>query len=262
MDYSKALDNNGIQSQAENAKAVVKYLSQHKQRLIQRTSLQEFFHAYENARAVKAAEAYFRQVDDNVASWNVRDSAFMDTIQDTMMFLGDTSPRKMTKPRVIVWAHNSHVGDARGTQHARRGIYNVGQLCRETFGENHVYIVGFTTYDGTVRAAREWGGHDGVMKLNRSFESSYEYLLHSIAKRRRQDAFGYILRNNGLDSAVDEAARKVLDEDKLERFVGLAYTRETELRSHYSTCRPSEQYDCLLHIDHTTALSVNHVNQH
>lgn len=262
--YSTALDDRKTESQAQNAARVLSSLSRQAQRLgkLSRNG-DELFHALQNAKVVAAAEAHFRQSSMGAdVVWKLRDHAFLERIKDTMTFIEQRKERGK-KARVIVWAHNSHVGDALATEHAARGVFNVGQLCRQEFGNDHVYIVGFTTHDGTVRAAREWGERDGIMKLNPSFEGSHEYILHSVAKWRRKNAFAYVFQSNSPQkSSIDEAAREVFGVDRLERFIGVSYDRESELRSHYSICRASEQFDCLLHVDSSTALIVNKVKQH
>uniref|UniRef100_A0A7S4MJW3 Uncharacterized protein n=1 Tax=Odontella aurita TaxID=265563 RepID=A0A7S4MJW3_9STRA len=119
--------------------------------------------------------------------------------------------------------------------------------------------MGFSTHKGTVRAARQWGGRDGVIKLNPSFDGSAEHILHSISRLRRQNGFGYLLRSNSLQNwvRIDETARDALDNELLQRFIGVNYLRSNELRSHYSTGRLSQQYDFILHVDQSNALRVD-----
>ena len=263
-DYSRALDDRNTESQAQNVARVLTSLSRQARRLHKLYGDgDELFHVLQNARVVAAAEAYFRQsfMGADVV-WKLRDHAFVDRIKDTMTFIEQRKERGQ-KARVVVWAHNSHVGDALATENAARGVFNMGQMCRQEFGKDHVYIVGFTTHDGTVRAAREWGERDGVMKLNPSFEGSHEYILHCVARKRRQNSFAYVFQSNSPQkSSIDETARDVFGVDRLERFIGVSYDRKRELRSHYSTCRASEQFDCLFHVDYSTALIVNQVKQH
>jgi erythromycin esterase-like protein len=262
-DYQMALDFDRVKSQAENVDKVVAALSRQSNRLSRISGNgHELFYALQNARIVAAAESYFRQSYIGAAfSWNLRDKAFLDMINDTMSFI---ETKKGSKARIVVWAHNSHVGDALATAHQARNVINMGQLCRQQFAKDHVYIIGLTTHEGTVRAARKWGELDGVMKLNPSFEASHEYILHSAAKRRRQNAFCYIFRSKAPQQKayVDDAARQVFGVDRLERFVGVSYDRGKELQFHYTTCRASEQYDSIIHIDHSTALRVDRVNQY
>ena len=269
-DYGKAVGRTTIQSQARKVARMLTSLYQQEHRLHQIPGNgQELFNAVENARVVAAAETYYRQlyeyVGDDTRQWNLRDSAFLEAIQDVMSYIREGKRElgsENATARIVVWAHNSHVGDARDTEHTSRGQHSIGQLCRQVFGKNHVYIVGFSTYGGTVRAATHWGGHDQVMHLNPAFEASHEYLLHVIAKSRRWNAFGYMLRrnsdrSNSDSSLVDEAARELFKFDRLERFVGVNYLPQTELRSHYSICNMSDQFDYIVHVDHSTALQVD-----
>jgi erythromycin esterase-like protein len=163
--------------------------------------------------------------------------------------------------RVVVWAHNSHVGDARATGYYKTsGQNSLGQLCRQEFGKEKVYSVGFSTYGGQVRAARQEGGSDEIMQLKPIMKDSHEYVLHLIAKNRGQDAFGYALRSNSSPtsgSKVDQAARELLSAERAERFVGSSYLPETEYQSHYSVCNMSEQFDFILHVENSTALRVH-----
>lgn len=261
-EYGRAVHNDTITSQASNVAKMLTALYQHENRLYQNSGNgQELFNAIENARVVAAAESYFRQLfEEDDMTWNLRDSAFLNTVKEVITHVEQQKKalgRGSEKARVIVWAHNSHVGDARATENASKRKHSLGQLCREAFGKQNVYIIGFSSYDGKVRAASHWGGRDQVMELNPAFEGSHEYLLHMIAKKRTQNAFGYTLRSNSGSATVDEVARKLLKMDRVERFVGANYIPETELRSHYLICNMSEQFDFILHVDHSTALHVD-----
>jgi erythromycin esterase-like protein len=200
-------------------------------------------------------------------TWNLRDTAFLDMIRETMAFVEQRNRERgiHKKARIIVWAHNSHVGDSAMTDAANRGQFNVGQLCRQEFGKDHVYIVGFTTHCGTVRAALKWGGKGMVMKLNPSHPDSHENVLHQVSKKRHQNEFGYALRSNPTppfgSAPIDQAARQVLEAERYERFVGVQYARRTELRSHYSVCRLADQFDYLIHVDCSSALRIDRVDR-
>ena len=198
--YGWAVDHGIVQSQAAKVAKVLVSLYNNENRLYQIPGNgAELFNAIENARVVEAAEAYYRLMflpsDD---TWNLRDSAFLDMIKDTISYIEQQKKERgdSSKARVIVWAHNSHIGDAAATVHASRGQFNVGQLCRQVFGKNNVYNIGFSSYTGTVRAAQKWGGKHQVMKLNPAVEGSHEYLLHLLAQKRAQNAFGFTLRSN------------------------------------------------------------------
>ena len=114
----------------------------------------EFFLAEQNARLVKNAEQYYRMMyRSDVSSWNLRDLHMMETLVE----LDDHLSEPNRKARIVVWEHNSHLGDASATEMGRRGEWNVGQLTRKRYGGETV-LVGFTTYEGTVTAATDWGG--------------------------------------------------------------------------------------------------------
>ena len=169
--------------------------------------------------------------------------------------------------RGIVWAHNSHLGDSRATELSRAREWNVGQLVRERWGVQQSFSIGFTTYDGTVSAARRWGGDRETMTLNPALPGSYEDVMHAVATsaRRREEGkeekggddslrdFAVVLRSNGL-MAADRAAVKALEPRRLERAVGVQYVKHTERQSHYIECCLPSQFDCVIHIDRTHAL--------
>jgi len=260
--YGWAVDHDIVKSQAAKVANVLVSLYKNENRLYQIPGNgAELFNAIENARVVEAAEAYYRQMfvpGEN--TWNLRDSAFLDMIKDTISYIEQQKKERgdSSKARVIVWAHNSHIGHATTS----RGQFNVGQLCRQVFGKNNVYNIGFSSYTGTVRAAQKWGGEHHVMKLNPAVEGSHEYLLHLLAQKRAQNAFGFTLRSNSPtlpdpSLLVDMEARALFDASRIERFVGVSYHPETELQSHYSTCNLAQQFDFILHVDHSNALRVD-----
>ncbi|MCA1689759.1 MAG: erythromycin esterase family protein, partial [Actinobacteria bacterium] len=190
------------------------------------------FAAEQNARLVADAERFYRAMyQGGPAGWNLRDTHMADTL-DALRARHD---------RLVVWAHNSHVGDARATE---AGMYHrqvsLGQLVRERHGDAAVRLVGFTTHTGTVTAAREWGGPAERRVLLPSLPGSVERLLHEAGIRRGV----FDLRRGALSP----------DEQLIERMAGAVYSPETELWSHYMVVRPSGQFDLLVHIDETTAL--------
>jgi erythromycin esterase-like protein len=146
------------------------------------------------------------------------------------------------RSKVVVWAHNSHLGDARATDMSKRGEWNVGQLARELFGDR-VYSIGFSTYTGTVTAARDWGGAAECRRVRPGLPDSYEALFHATGI----PAFWLDLREQNEATALLEGRR-------LQRAIGVIYRPETERWSHYfGTCLP-EQFDALIHLDTTRAL--------
>jgi erythromycin esterase-like protein len=189
----------------------------------------------------KNAEAYFRAVyQRSVSSWNIRDSHMAETLEGIANHL-ETKSGKPAK--IVVWAHNSHQGDARMTERARLGEHNVGQLIRQRHGKDSV-LVGFTTYTGHVRAARQWGGYDEQRRVRPSLKGSYSALFHETGIPN----FLLILRQAG-------AVSEVLGTDRLERAIGVVYLPQTERQSHYFYARLSKQFDAVIHFDVTSAVA-------
>jgi erythromycin esterase-like protein/predicted phosphoribosyltransferase len=199
----------------------------------------EYFFAEQNARLVRNAEAYYRTMfQGHVESWNLRDRHMAETIVELLAFLERVRPGA----RLVVWAHNSHLGDARATEMGLRGELNVGQLVRARFGPQAA-LVGFTTHHGTVTAASEWDGPAHRKHVRPSLAGSYERLFHDTAIPR------FLLR---LRTDPDLAA--ALAAPKLERAIGVLYLPDTERQSHYFHARLSEQFDYVLHFDETRAV--------
>ena len=204
-----------------------------------RVAADEFFFAEQNARLVKNAEEYYRTMFRGRAdSWNLRDHHMVDTLQELVRFLERTRPGA----RVVVWAHNSHLGDARATEMGEHGELNVGQLVREAYGAKAV-LVGFTTYTGTVTAASAWDGPAQRKHVRPALSGSYERLFHDAGIPR----FLLPLRTN-LELASTLAA------PRLERAIGVLYLPESERASHYFRARLSAQFDFVLHFDETRAV--------
>jgi erythromycin esterase-like protein len=204
-----------------------------------RIAADDYFVAEQNARLVKNAEEYYRtMIAGRVESWNLRDRHMADTLMDLMTFLGTNGE----PPRVVVWAHNSHVGDARATEMAVAGELNIGQLVRESLGAKAV-LVGQTTHAGTVTAASEWDGPAHRKSVRPSIAGSYERLFHETGLSR----FLIPMR-------TDLELASILREPRLERAIGVLYLPQTERRSHYFHARLSDQFDFVLHLDQTRAV--------
>lgn len=199
-----------------------------------------YFYAERNAAVAERAEAYYRSMfRADVSSWNLRDEHMMDTLQAIRRHLREAH---QIPPKVVVWAHNSHVGDARATEVRRHREINLGQLARETYGED-AYLIGFSTYEGTVTAASHWGGEAELKQVRRALRNSYEALLHEA------DISSYYLF-----PAHPGALREALMRERLQRAIGVIYRPESERESHYyHACLP-QQFDAMIHIDNTTAL--------
>jgi protein-L-isoaspartate(D-aspartate) O-methyltransferase len=196
------------------------------------------FEALENARVVADAEAYYRAMYYGAAeSWNLRDLHMFQCLERLLAFHGPRS-------KAVVWAHNSHVGDARATEMSARGELNIGQLCRERFGAS-AYAVGFGTHQGTVAAASHWDGPMEVKRVRPSLAGSYERVCHDAAV----PAFLLPLR-----APRDAGLRDGLTEPRLERAIGVIYRPETERASHYFHAVLPHQFDELAWLDRTEAV--------
>jgi erythromycin esterase-like protein len=197
------------------------------------------FHAQQNARLVKNAEEYYRTMfQGRISSWNLRDSHMAETLDALAGHLTrDGEPAKL-----VVWEHNSHIGDARATEVGELGEWNVGELARKAW-DGQTRLIGFTTYDGHVTAASEWDGPAEHKRVRPGLAGSYEALLHDVGPPR----FLLPLRTPG-------PAHDILMERRLERAIGVLYLPHTERQSHYFSAQMARQFDAIIHIDRTTAV--------
>ena len=199
----------------------------------------EVLFAEQNARAVVDAEEYYRSMfGDPAASWNLRDRHMADTLDQLIAHLD----RHVGEGRVVVWAHNSHVGDSRATEMGERGELTLGRLARERHGRDAV-LVGFTTYDGTVTAATHWGGPVLRRHVRPGLPGSLEALFHAVG-----------LPRHVLVPQPGGAAAQTLRRTRIARALGVIYRPETERQSHYFTARTSAQFDAIVHVDRTRAV--------
>ncbi len=199
----------------------------------------ESFFAQQNARLVRNAEEYYRTMfRGRVSSWNLRDSHMVETLQALDRHLGSVHGL----PRIAVWAHNSHLGDAGATEMGEAGEWNVGQLMRDRYHEQAV-LVGFSTHHGTVTAASDWDQPAQRKRVRPGLAGSWEDLLHQTATAR----FLLPLRDS-------PELRRLAQPPRLQRAIGVIYRPETERHSHYFHTRLPQQFDALIHIDETSAL--------
>lgn len=199
---------------------------------------ERFFDASQNARLVANAEQYYRVMYyGSRASWNLRDSHMFETLTSVLEHHGPTS-------KCVVWAHNSHIGNAAATEMGRRGEHNIGQLCRERFGKA-CYAIGFGTNDGTVAAASSWDEPMQVMQVRPAHPQSYERLFHMAS------APGLLLPLTHSDSVE---LRDKLAKPRLERAIGVIYRPDSELASHYFEAVLPRQFDEYIWIDRTSAV--------
>lgn len=201
----------------------------------------EWFSALQNARVVRAAEAYARAlVTPGAISWNVRDQHMADLVDAVLERL---EKQGGTPAKVVVWAHNTHVGDARATDRGTRsGFWNVGQLLRQRHA-GEIVVVGFTTRLGTVRAAPSWGEADRVYNLRRPAWES----VPAIFGRARLPQFMLVFAEAGTQL-------NALDDNVALRAIGVVYSPKFERSEHYYRGRLTKQFDAVVHIDRTQAL--------
>ena len=196
----------------------------------------EFFTAEQNARVVKNAERYYRAMfSRRISSWNLRDRHMAETLDQLISHLGASA-------KIVVWAHNSHLGDARATEMSNQGELNVGQLVREKYGNTSV-LIGFTTYTGAVTAASNWDGPAEQKQVRPALSDSFEAMFHAT----HVPAFLMVLRGNRFLSGI-------LNQERLERAIGVVYLPHSERVSHYFHARLADQFDAVIHIDNTKAL--------
>ena len=193
----------------------------------------------QNARLVANAERYYRVMYyGSRASWNLRDSHMFETLQSLLAFHGRDS-------KAIVWAHNSHVGNAAATEMSARGETNIGELCRKEFGDQ-VYSIGFGTHSGHVAAASDWDGPMEIKPVQPSRNDSYERLFHDT------DVARFLLP---MRTGLTQNLRNALMKPRLERAIGVIYRPDTELASHYFQAVLPQQFDEYIWFDETSAVS-------
>lgn len=204
-----------------------------------RVAADDFFFAEQNARLVKNAERYYRTMyRSDISSWNLRDRHMTETLAELEKHLSQAG----RNAKIVVWEHNSHLGDARATEMGRRGEWNVGQLSRGIWSKD-AFLIGFTTYSGTVTAATDWGGPAERKRVRPALPGSFESLFHETQLERF-----FLLMPEGSHSSA------ALGEPLLERAIGVIYRPETERQSHYFHANLSRQFDAVIHIDETRAV--------
>jgi len=234
MDLSASCEDEVVSQLVELRRRAAEYVSRDG-----RLAADEYFAAEQNARLVANAERYYRTMfRGRVSSWNLRDRH----MADTLSALAQHFEAQGTPARVVLWAHNSHLGDARATEMGWGGELNVGQLVRETFGASAV-LIGSLTHTGSVTAASDWDAMAERKLVRPSLEGSYERLFHDTGLPR----FLLTLRDSG---DVADA----LHDKRLERAIGVIYAPETERMSHYFHARLPSQFDAVLNFDETRAV--------
>jgi erythromycin esterase-like protein len=202
------------------------------------------FNTEQNALIAVNAEKYYTSMMgfDN-ESWNVRDRHMMQTLDRLMKFHGKNA-------KGIVWEHNTHIGDARATNMKRQGMINIGQLAREDYGEDKIYLVGFASHSGTVIAGDEWRAPMEELEVPAARPGSIEDILHKESASDR-----YILFSEGI-------SEKMYETEIHHRAIGVVYHPETERMSNYVPSVLSKRYDALVFLDETSALHPLHMHPH
>lgn len=197
----------------------------------------EYFYAEQNARLVVNAEAYYRAMfGGRASSWNLRDRHMAETLSALRRYFA----RKGQEARVVVWAHNSHLGDARATEMSAAGELNVGQLVRQAHADDCV-LVGFTTNHGTVTAASSWDAPAERKRVRPALPGSWEALFHAAGIER------FLL-------SLNDERLSAFDATRLERAIGVIYRPQSERTSHYFHARLRRQFDAVIHYDRTRAV--------
>lgn len=216
-------------------------LRRHASEVLHRTDRPEdddYFFAVQNARVIRNAEQYYRTMfRGGISSWNLRDRHMADTLDVLIEHL-----RQRQKPKIVVWAHNSHLGDARATELSEQGELNVGQMVRERHAVD-AFLIGFTTYSGTVTAASGWDRPAERKLVRPALPGSVEALFHAAGLPRFM-----------LNLRADDECADLLNESRLERAIGVVYLPETERESHYFEVRLAEQFDAVIHFDESRAV--------
>jgi erythromycin esterase-like protein len=230
FDLERSCEDEAINQLLEMQRRAMQYLDASKR--------EDFFDAEQNARLVKNAEEYYRSMfRGRQSSWNLRDTHMAETVDALMSYL----QRHQRPPKLVLWAHNSHLGDARFTEMGARGELNVGQLVRQKYGDAAV-LVGFTTYTGTVTAANNWDEPGERKQVRPALPDSYELEFHETGI----PSFFLPLTNGSGTSP--------LTRQRLERAIGVIYRPQTERVSHYFRADLPRQFDAVFHFDETRAL--------
>jgi erythromycin esterase-like protein len=200
-----------------------------------------YFDAVQNARIVRAAEQYYRiMYRGSRESWNLRDRHMFETLRRLLENRGPNA-------KAVVWAHNSHIGDASATSMGWQGEFSIGELCRSAY-RDHAILIGFGTDFGSVLAAHEWDGHAEVMQVRPARTDSYEHLFRKTGISRSLTDWSQGRRDRG-------EVRELLRQPRLERAIGVIYRPDTELTSHYFRAALSEQFDAYVWFEETGAVT-------
>lgn len=199
---------------------------------------EEFFNAEMNARLARNAEKYYRTMfKGRAASWNLRDTHMFETLNSLITHLS-----RYQEAKLVVWAHNSHIGNASATEMGKMGEFNIGQLAKERFKE-FAFLIGFSTYKGTVTAASDWDAPMERKQVRPALPHSYEHLFHQVG-----------ISNFLLLPTNEPLLASALAGTRLQRAIGVIYQPRTERQSHYFETNLPAQFDALVHFDETHAV--------
>jgi erythromycin esterase-like protein len=200
----------------------------------------ELFYAEQNAKVVRTSAEYYRTMfSGRISSWNLRDQHMAGTLDE---LAGHLTRQRGQPAKIVVWAHNSHIGDARATELGSQGELNIGQLIRERH-PGGCLLIGFTTYTGTVTAASDWDGPAERKWVRPALPDSVEELFHDAGEK------GFMISSGHAPQAV-----QTLRSARAERAIGVIYSPDTERQSHYFRARIADQFDAVIHIDETRAV--------
>jgi erythromycin esterase-like protein len=198
-----------------------------------------FFNATQNATVVQAAEQYYRAIYRGTsASWNLRDRHMFDTLRALLKHRGPEA-------KAVVWAHNSHIGNAAATEMGWEGQFNIGQLCRTAYGRD-VVLIGMSTDRGQVAAADDWDGDMRIKDVRPSRADSWEHQFLEAGVAASLTDWRDPLRDD---------LRQALSTPLLERAIGVIYRPESERSSHYFKAVLAEQFDAMVWIEQTQAVT-------
>jgi erythromycin esterase-like protein len=239
--YGRAVEYGGLAKCEDGILAQLHSLLSRRMELIGEDGAEDgeaFFDAEQNARIVRAAEQYYRSMYRGaVESWNLRDRHMFDTLQMLMAHTRDA--------RAVVWAHNSHVGNASATAMGWQGEFNIGELARKSYGDQAV-LIGFGTDRGNVAAASDWGSDMQVMQVNPARDDSWEGAFRRTGLARTLTDW-----RGGAKTELTSALSEVL----LERAIGVVYRPQSELSSHYFQSVLADQFDAWVWFEETRAVT-------
>lgn len=199
------------------------------------SSQEEDLNVVMNALVAKNAEAYYREMMSNVKSWNTRDYHMVEAIHELRNYYGEET-------KIIVWEHNTHIGDASETSMKNEQLINVGQVIRDQCGKENTYAIGFGTYEGTVIAAESWGDPYKIIKIPPAQRSSLEDQLHAASPEDKVLLF-------------NDKNRELFNDWIGHRAIGVVYNPEFEAYGNYVPSRVGSRYDAFIYIDQTNALN-------